>query len=561
MQRTAEANPDLFLEDQKYGDDPTEDRDSDHYRNEYITSFVDRWDSLIDWSGRAAGEGDFFIDVLSSRKKRTVLDAAAGTGFHSVRLLQAGFDVTSLDGSAPMLARAFENARDRGLILKTLHSDWRWLGYATQQRFDAITCLGNSFTHLHDELDQRRVLAEFYAALEPNGVLIIDHRNYDTMLDVGFQTKHKFYYCGDKVTAEPVYIDEDLARFQYSFPDGGSFTLNLHPVRKAYMRRLLREAGFERIRTYGDFEFAHDAQESDFFIHVAEKSAHAPRYTVPSATSSRAVAVTEDYYDSDDADAFYSRIWGGQDLHLGIYDATDDIRTASDTTVDRMLAELERVGALPDADSEAVDLGAGYGGSARRICEKTGASVTCLNLSETQNDRNRLLTKKAGLAEKITVMHGDFEDVPLANDSVDLVWSQDSFLHAPNRDHVIGEACRVLRRGGHLIFTDPMEVPGASREVMEPIYKRLSLPDLGSLTAYRHYAGLVGLEEVAWIDLSGNLPKHYGRVREELLAHRDEVEEAASSRYVENMLEGLQNWVNGGNDGHLAWGILIFRKP
>ena len=34
----------------------------------------------------------------------------------------------------------------------------------------------------------------------------------------------------------------------------------------------MREAGFERVRTYGDFQETYQESEPDFFIHVAEKS-------------------------------------------------------------------------------------------------------------------------------------------------------------------------------------------------------------------------------------------------------------------------------------------------
>jgi len=37
-----------------------------------------------------------------------------------------------------------------------------------------------------------------------------------------------------------------------------------------------------------------------------------------------------DYYDSADANAFYAEIWGGEDIHIGLYadDADDDIAGA-----------------------------------------------------------------------------------------------------------------------------------------------------------------------------------------------------------------------------------------
>jgi glycine/sarcosine/dimethylglycine N-methyltransferase len=265
-------NPEFQSFEQDYGNDPLARRESDLYRGEFVRGFVEKWDELIDWDARAKSEGQFFIDVLRPRGKESVLDVATGTGFHSVRLTEAGFDVLSVDGSAAMLAKAFENGRKRGLILKTVQADWRELNRCIHGKYDAIICLGNSFTHLHDELDRRKALAEFYAALRHDGILILDQRNYDEMLDHGFTSKHRYYYCGDQVTAEPEYIDDGLARFKYTFTDGCEYTLNMFPLRKNYVRRLLREAGFESVRTYGDFQETYQENEPDFFIHVAEKS-------------------------------------------------------------------------------------------------------------------------------------------------------------------------------------------------------------------------------------------------------------------------------------------------
>ncbi|MBD3648884.1 MAG: class I SAM-dependent methyltransferase, partial [Pseudomonadales bacterium] len=140
--------------DQEFDNDPTEVRETDHYQAEYVNKFVEKWDELIDWKARAESEGQFFIEQLKARDKQSVLDVAAGTGFHSIQLLAAGFDVTSADGNAQMLVKAFENAKKRGLILKSVHADWRWLNRDIHGKFDAIICLGNSFTHIFDESDR-----------------------------------------------------------------------------------------------------------------------------------------------------------------------------------------------------------------------------------------------------------------------------------------------------------------------------------------------------------------------------------------------------------------------
>jgi SAM-dependent methyltransferase len=261
----------MTTQTQDYGPNPVSVRETDKYKEEYVKDFVERWDQLIDWEAREKSEGHFFIDVLRQRGTRKVLDVATGTGFHSVRLLKAGFEVISADGSTEMLAKAVENARRKSLILHTINADWRWLNHDIHEKFDAVICLGNSFTHLFSEKDRHKALAEFYGMLHHDGVLILDQRNYDSILDHGFSSKHVYYYCGENVKAEPEHVDEGLARFRYEFPDNEVYYLNMYPLRRNYVRTLMKKVGFQHITTYGDFQETYRHDEPDFFIHVAEK--------------------------------------------------------------------------------------------------------------------------------------------------------------------------------------------------------------------------------------------------------------------------------------------------
>jgi 2-polyprenyl-3-methyl-5-hydroxy-6-metoxy-1,4-benzoquinol methylase len=239
---------------------------------EYVQGFVEKWDDVIDWESRTHGEGGFFINLLKEHGVEKVLDVATGTGFHSVQLMRAGFEVTSVDGSPMMLAKAFENARKRGLLLRTIHSDWRWLNRDVHDKYDAVVCLGNSFTHLHTERERRKALAEFHTCLRHDGILILDQRNYDALLDNKHEFKHTYYYCGEDVKAEPDFVDNGLARFKYTFNDGSEFFLNMFPLRKEYTRQLMKEVGFQRMHTYGDFQETNRRDDTpDFYVHVAEK--------------------------------------------------------------------------------------------------------------------------------------------------------------------------------------------------------------------------------------------------------------------------------------------------
>lgn len=270
-----------------------------------------------------------------------------------------------------------------------------------------------------------------------------------------------------------------------------------------------------------------------------------------------AVAVAEQYYDSSDADNFYFAIWGGEDIHIGLYEETDDIAEASRRTVERMAAKVPGLG----QDTRIIDLGAGYGGAARYLARTHGCNVVCLNLSKVQNETNRRLTVAQGLSERVRVEHGSFEEVAEQDAAFDVVWSQDAFLHSGRRDAVVGEAWRLLRPGGMLVFTDPMQADDCPPDVLQPVYDRIHLQSLGSFGFYRATAEALGFETVSIDDQTHNLRTHYARVREVLQANYAEMAGRSSRDYLDRMIVGLGNWVDAADKGYLAWGIMAFRKP
>lgn len=243
---------------------------SDLYRDEYEPSFVEKWDELINWEGRAAGEGAFYEDLLREAGCERVLDAATGTGYHAVQLKKAGFDVLAADGAPEMVAKTDENASQLGVDLPVQQADWRTLSQDVDGKFDALLCLGNAFSHLFSEEERTVVLDEFRKVLNPDGLVVVDQRNYDSILDRGFSTKHQYYYTGEGVDASPEAITDEYVRFRYNFPDGASHHLTLFPLRQDHLERLLKQTGFDDIRQFGDFEAPYDRHEPDFIVQVGK---------------------------------------------------------------------------------------------------------------------------------------------------------------------------------------------------------------------------------------------------------------------------------------------------
>ena len=264
----------------------------------------------------------------------------------------------------------------------------------------------------------------------------------------------------------------------------------------------------------------------------------------------------EAYYDSDDADNFYFNIWGGEDIHIGLYDLTDDIAKASRFTVQ----EMARIASPIVESTKVLDIGAGYGGAVRQLAKAYGCHVTCLNLSRTQNATNNRLTKQEGLEGLIDVVHGNFENIPAADDSFDLVWSQDAILHSAHREDVIHEVLRVLKAGGKFVFTDPMQSDTCPEGVLQNVYDRIHLKNLGSFAFYRATAREAGFIERHISNRTDQLLAHYSRVREELQSQYDRMVQLSSKSYVDNMNTGLMHWISAAKKGYLAWGVMCFEK-
>jgi len=108
--------------------------------------------------------------VLEEKNVDSILEVACGTGRLMSILESGGYRVTGLDLSTEMLALA--RPRVKGALLQR---DMRNLEF--NEEFDAVLCLGSSFTYMSTDEDALRALRGFQGALKPDGVLVFD--NFD----------------------------------------------------------------------------------------------------------------------------------------------------------------------------------------------------------------------------------------------------------------------------------------------------------------------------------------------------------------------------------------------
>lgn len=123
--------------------------------------------------GGARKEVDLIIAWLDLPSGAKVLDLCCGMGRHSLALAEAGYEVTGVDLSEPLLREA--RSQNGAQQVTWLRSDMRELPLAGG--FDAVVNLFTSFGYFDEDEEQIRVLREIHRMLKPGGKFIIDFLN------------------------------------------------------------------------------------------------------------------------------------------------------------------------------------------------------------------------------------------------------------------------------------------------------------------------------------------------------------------------------------------------
>ena len=234
-------------------------------------NFAEHWDELIDWKKREMVEDNFLINILKQYNVNSVLDLATGTGFDSVMLLKNGFDVTSIDSSKAMLNVASQNAKKNHVNIKPVLCDWVDLDQMVNKKFDALICLGNSFACEIDPKKRIKSFKKWSDKLNDNGIIILDHRNYEFSKEKKINIEKKYYYLGTNVDITPTKINSKITSFKYTFSDNSSFNLEMVPIKLNYINDLANKNNLETLSLFGDRNVNYSPKSVNFYLHVLRK--------------------------------------------------------------------------------------------------------------------------------------------------------------------------------------------------------------------------------------------------------------------------------------------------
>lgn len=267
------------------------------------------------------------------------------------------------------------------------------------------------------------------------------------------------------------------------------------------------------------------------------------------------VASTQAYYDGP-ADQIYRTIWG-DNVHLGVPCSEDCPHPEAMEHTNEFMAKAVHL----SPQLRVLDLGCGYGSTARYLAANFGCEVTGTNISEKELELARERSKVAGLDHLLTFEYEDFHRLQYPDNSYDVVWSQEAFLHAADKTAVLSECRRVLVPDGTLIFTDILvrrHTPEADRV---RIYDRVKSPDMWDLEDYREALTELGLPVRQVEDWSAYVARSYGWVRDRLKENREALLSRVDADTIDSTVDALTFWVDSANAGKIGWALFVAEKP
>jgi SAM-dependent methyltransferase len=192
---------------------------TDNINNSFFNSvYKDVWKKLIP-NGLTEAEVDFIMETAGLQPGDKVLDIMCGYGRHSIELGKRGIDVTSIDNLNEYIEEIKANAHQQNLPVRGIKAGI--LEVELQENYDAIICMGNSFSFFNKE-ETSQILKKLSLSLKPGGILIINswmiaeialkhfkEKDWFQVEEYKYLLDYKFHFQPNRIESEQTIVSAD----------------------------------------------------------------------------------------------------------------------------------------------------------------------------------------------------------------------------------------------------------------------------------------------------------------------------------------------------------------
>jgi SAM-dependent methyltransferase len=217
------------------------------------------WETFRDYMFNPArleqtrAEVDQLVALLKLGSGVRVLDLCCGIGRHSLEFARRGFRVTGVDRTVRYLEQARDGAARENLSIEFVHCDMR--AFARREAFDGALSMFTSFGYFEDGADDLRVARNIYESLRPGAKLALDI-NGKEVVAAKFRERDWNQRADGTIVIEERRVLDGWSKveshwIQLRGTERRESKLVVRPYSGVELGRLLKEAGFSEVATYG----------------------------------------------------------------------------------------------------------------------------------------------------------------------------------------------------------------------------------------------------------------------------------------------------------------------
>lgn len=493
-----------------------------------------------------------FSAFMRENHVERVLDVSGGNGFPTIELRRKGWNIAYNDANSVMKAQVEAQIKDDADFVASMpctQVSWEQLdSVIVPDSYDMIMCRGNSLPYAASwsvnkicEPEQtkailQKALAQFFKALRPGGVLLVDKSSFES---TGIHVIQKEGEVdGQSCRIHWVFVidlESGIRRWdQYNLVGRKTTCLTVYSllITEKMLLDWLATAGFVSVCQ------TPIRGENVYTVFTARKPA-----------GETTVAKTSDYYDHQNA--IYREVWDTNGRICWGYYPPDEpepkFEEAGQKHVERMASMIHL-----DLNAKVLEVGCGNGVTAIWLAQRFDCQVVGLDPSETNIKIATELACKAGVINRVTFVCTTIQEAVFENSQFTHIWSNAALSHIPEKERkeTFAEMYRILCSEGILLFDDSTSPTGeVDAHAREWVYERLHYDKLYTPTEYVELLESSGFDVEKVDDLTQHQKKSY-----EVLSQRAQT--AGYSRLAKAYLESSK----ASNLGTLGWAIFLAKR-
>lgn len=215
-----------------------------------------------------------------------------------------------------------------------------------------------------------------------------------------------------------------------------------------------------------------------------------------------------------------------------------------------------------DGNARVLDIGSGSGGPALFLAQTLGCRVDGIEINEMGVRAATESARHLGLEARAQFVTGNAAaPLPFPDETFTAITCIDAINHLPGRDRVLAECFRILRRGGRILYTDPVVMTGLVSNEEIATRSSIGYSEFAPPGADERLLHQAGFDVLATEDATENIEAVSQRWYDARASHREALIDTEGEAEFASMQRGMSMVHQLSRERRLSRLVFLAQKP